>query len=170
MNNLFIPHAMMIMSHNNMMLQQHMDAQYLLSRRMSAPYSYNKNYLSEDLNENINYYYREHNYNGNDFGPKIEISPIFDDYEIIDIKNNKLLCYLKVDIKNKDTISLNCELKSGYMFEEDAENLFKKQIIAALKNGYIKITAVIGKNDEIAGKILEKLGFVINQEDKNGNS
>lgn len=81
--------------------------------------------------------------------------------EIIDMRSNEFICFIKVNIINEKTIIINCEVKKGYMDDEEFEELIHQQILIALKNGYTNILASVGKNDEMAEDILKKMGFAI---------
>lgn len=86
---------------------------------------------------------------------------MFDDREIIDVIHNEILCYIKVDVIDENSIIIKCEVKEGYMYEEDVREIIHNQILTALMNNYTNISAAIGQNDEIAGWILGELGFEI---------
>ena len=162
MDSLFIANSMMCLNMQQMHFQQHINDQLLLSGR--KPFSYTASQL-----ENSTPYIqckscrRGVNYKNNTFGA-VEKEPLFDDVEIIDIQKNTILCYFKVEIVSREEVRMKCEIKKGYMFEEDVLALIQKQIVSALKNDYkkiSKISAVVGKSDEMAEGILSELGFEV---------
>lgn len=158
MDNMFVANAVMMMSaQQQMMWHQRMDMYYLDSRHQR--FSYAEQMRDEDAPNIIYRKGHEPHYAENTFGAVPEPEPMFDDREVIDMQNNRILCYIKVAIKDEISVEIQCEVKKGYMFEEDIEEIIEKQIFSALRNGYINISAVIGQYDEIAEEILKKMGF-----------
>lgn len=161
MDDMFIASAMMTMdTHSQMMWQQKADTDFLITNNKGYSYVDNEtgNVISNNKYDSI-YFSSEPNYSGNDFNCCSKAQAIFDDREIRDTITDEIACYIKVENINTDTVLIKTEIKKGYMYEEDIESLIKKQIYAALRNGYVNIQAAVGKNDEVAGRILENLGF-----------
>lgn len=166
MQDMFIANAMMTMSAQNaMMMQQRMDINHLQSRQRRYSYAEAMRVKEERgksgpiiLREGRDAYYE-----GNNFGAIKEKEPMFETREIIDWKTQKLLCYIKVVANEEEkSVVIQCEIKKGYMYEDEAEEIIKNQIFSAFLNGFTIIRATVGKNDEIAGKILEGMGFAKN--------
>lgn len=158
MDNMFIANAVMIMSaQNQMMWQQRMDMYYTDSLHKGFSYA---EQMHNGNPQEIRYGRRhEPYYAGNTFGAVPEPEPLFDDMEIIDMQNSRILCYIKVEIKDRTSVEIQCEVKKGYMFDEDIEKVIEKQIFSALKNGFVNIFAAVGQHDEIAFNILKQMGF-----------
>lgn len=153
MNDMFIANMMMQFSAQQHMIQ-HQNA-HLLNNHHKA-FSYNNMKASSKIFHLVAGFNRDYHYAG------IEQEPVslFDNVEIIDIPSGMLHCYMKVDIIDENSIIIRCEIRKGYMHEEDIVDLLHKQILTAIGNGYINICAITGKNDEVAYDILLKMGFI----------
>lgn len=157
-NELFVPNTIMYMTaQHQMMMHQQMMLDYGTNLKPRQIYHPN-NFIAPGI---IYKERKEYNYTGNTFGTIPEEKPMFDDREIIDVIHNEILCYIKVDVIDENSIVLKCEVKEGYMYEEDVREIIHNQILTALMNNYTNISAAIGQNDEIAGWILGELGFEI---------
>ncbi len=155
-NELFVPNTIMYMTaQHQMMMHQQMMLDYGTNLKPRQIYHPDESIPSAIIYKGI----KDYNYEGNTFGAIPEEKSLFDDREIIDVIHNELLCYIKVEITDKHSIIIKCEIKKGYMYEEDVRKIIYTQIMIALKNNFTNISAVIGQNDEIAAKILEELGF-----------
>ena len=162
---MFIMQSFMTMNAlHQQQLHQQMDMDLLYRKNAPRPnqqtyegtgYASNREAYHPDVYEQPLYYQESLFTEGKEHSP-------FDEIEIIDMMTDRNLCYLSVDILNEDTVAIKCEVKKGYMQEEELEELIHEQILIALQHGYPKILAIVGKNDEMAEEILKKMGFAVN--------